>query len=474
MQAALCLSLSGAALAAPANNPRSVAPAAFPFAMPAGSRRTSWNFMANCHNFINAVAKGSDAGAARGLCEAKDGALCDAWSVDLPQLIEAKKTGKEGHQTYNHWCEAVRAGRDPQAVVAAAQLTKEEVEHMLEHESEAKAGRAGERQQVTLGRVVESAAAKHQMVKAAATQAKDLRSKAEAARARAAAAAAEAEDKMSVADMLKQLSEKAKREVAERLAKQTEAHHKRKEETRALQALIAKPEPKEHHKALIAKPAPKAHHKAFATRSLEQDKDIDIYQLHHRVYEPTYTEADGSVRGEVSLHAAKEAEEAAVEAEAPATPATPADVPAVEHEVPKAHVTPVHDETDDVKMEEMVNMLKTRRQHGPVRKDAPAVAKAPEHKAKHHGWDDILKTEDKMDAQLLAKEKAGEDKASVERNKRAWSVPLPHRHVRGGEYVQKATNSETTESTLEEARHAAGHAMEALYEDVSGLFHRVV
>lgn len=264
--AALCLLLAGGASAAtsPADAKRETI--RFPFNMPKGQKPTGgFNFMAQCYNFIDAVAT-TKANANAVKCHAED-KLCGAWADALPDVISAKKTGRDKNDaalTYSHWCLAVRNSETPdelpvfkahrEATRAAAsfkaqnhghaeqathsaqhvqRMAKEQhqeqhqAHHEAHHEAQHKVVYNKQERKETLGQKLKGVFAKadkkiqqeenahHERL---ASHAQKLREEAQAAKDRAAKAKKEAAEKASVADMMKELSAKAQREVAERQA----------------------------------------------------------------------------------------------------------------------------------------------------------------------------------------------------------------------------------------------------------------
>ena len=95
-------------------------------------------------------------------------------------------------------------------------------------------------------------------------------------------------------------------------------------------------------------------------------------------------------------------------------------------------------DTSDSKYQELVNKIEHK-----ATVEAPKAAAAPkaEKTIQHHGWEGVLATEDKMEAE--------------------------HRGVRGGDFVQKASSPTHSESRI-------GHFVEEIYDDVASLVHRVV
>jgi hypothetical protein len=333
MKAALALSFIGAATAA--SDPRREV-IRFPFNMPKGQKPVgSFNFMANCYNFINAMSS-ADSNAHTLKCHA-DGKLCNVWANTLPEVIKAKHSGEALHNkalSFSHWCDAVRTAQDPKTMPVAnfkaekhAVAQKQHKAQHDEHKVETKVEVQQKAKVMLKAKVQQQEEAEHVKL---ANKAQKLREQAEEAKAKAAKAAQEAEDKKSVAEMMKELSEKAKKEVAER-AKKSEAHG--------------------HKEALMAK-----------------------------------------------------------------------------------SVT----DSSDAKYQELVNKLEHK-----ATVEAPKAAAAPkaEKTIQHHGWEGVLATEDKMEAE--------------------------HRGVRGGDFVQKASSPTHSESRI-------GHFVEEIYDDVASLVHRVV
>lgn len=322
MKAALALSFIGAATAA--SDPRREV-IRFPFNMPKGQKPVgSFNFMANCYNFINAMSS-ADSNAHTLKCHA-DGKLCNVWANTLPEVIKAKHSGEALHNkalSFSHWCDAVRTAQDPKTMpVANFKAEKHAVaqkQHKVQHDEHKVETKVEVQQKAKVmlkAKVQQQEEAEHVKL---ANKAQKLREQAEEAKAKAAEAAQEAEDKKSVAEMMKELSTKAKRELEER-------------------------NKKGHKESLVAKA-----------------------------------------------------------------------------------VT----DTSDSKYQELVNKIEHK-----ATVEAPKATEAPkaEKTVKHHGWEGVMATEDRM---------------------------------RAGDFVQKASSPTHSESRI-------GHFVEEIYDDVASLVHRVV
>jgi chemotaxis protein histidine kinase CheA len=369
--ATLCLLLAGAASAGPADVRRETI--RFPFNMPKGHMPTGgFNFMAQCYNFIDAVAREkADANALK--CHA-EGKLCGAWANALPDVIAAKRNGRARSDeglTYSHWCQAVRNSETPDELpvfkahrAATNFKAQHHADHHVEYQHSQRAQHAtkaqhqaqhkvvyNRKQEQTLGqklkavfhkadkKIEEEENAHHLKLKA---QAEKLREEAAAAKEKAAKAKKDAEEKASVAAMMKELSAKAAREVAQ-MQKAAEA---------------AKAQAQPHHKDSL----------------LSHTAEVD---------------------------------------------------------------------TSEAEYERLVNSLEKKPADAPKADEASKL----HHINNHHGWANVLATEEKIDASAPA--------AAV------------HKGVRGGDFVQESAVQKAPESRV-------GHLMEELYEDVSSLIHRVV
>lgn len=312
--------------------------ARFPFKMPKGHKPMGGNnFVATCYNFINAVSKETVyTHDAQKLCQA-DSSLCQKWSDALPEVIKAKKTGEAKHnqkKSYKAWCHAVREEKDPQDIVVTMTHHNKHAHHTVDNTAAHLAEQSDDAQDALHVRL--------------AKQAERLREAAAAAKAKAAQAAQEAEDKKAVANMMKELSAKAAKEIAE---KESNVHSTKAKTNGG------------HKKSLISSQP--------TTAAKAEDKD------------PKYEEL----------------------------------VKMMEHKMEEKHV-----------------------------EAAPTTPK-PQAKVTHHGWDDIIATESKMDGELK-------------------SEAPHHRRARGAEYVQESATSKVSERT------GIVGEVEELYDEAASFIHR--